>query len=242
MTAQTVEKTVARRGAYFTVAHVVFEDPRYAEIVSDPVKGWAWARMAHTADRAWPGHPSLPRWAEQPTLDALVAVGLIELLPNDEYAIPGLDTLRARASESAIKAGKLSAESAVRDDRGHFLPRSQPTPVGPSQPTPVGSEPQRPLDDYPTARPTASPTTPTETPTETETGRSQVVGRSPTARRSSQVDERASSEQEAESVDPEEATPTRRRRHRDVPTEPLSPSEALRLAMQWNAEQEAASR
>jgi hypothetical protein len=166
----TADRTTARKNAYFQTAHVVFEDDRYSAIVADPVKGWTWVRLAHAADRAWPGRASLPRWADQPTLDALVAADLIELSANDEYSIPGLDAVRSRASESASKAGKSSAEQAVRDDRGHFLPRSQPTPVGPTQPTPVGPNTQRPLELESNGGPTTETKTKTKTKTETNVG------------------------------------------------------------------------
>jgi hypothetical protein len=128
----SVDRTTARKNAYFQTAHALFEDPRYSAIVGDPVLGWTLMRMAHDADRAWPAHPALPRWAKQRALDYLVGVGLVQLLADYLYTIPGLDDQRGKAAEAATRAGQASAEGARRDDGGHFAPRSAPTNVGPT--------------------------------------------------------------------------------------------------------------
>jgi hypothetical protein len=152
-----------RRDSWFAVPAVIFEDERYADVVSDPRRGWGWIRMCHDADRIWPGHPSLPRWLDQPALDAMVGTGLVVVLPNDTYSIPHLDARRSKVFEDASENGKDSAAGAVRDEAGHFAPRTNPTPVGGGAPTPVG--------DYPTpvgfSAPTPPPTTKTKTKTET---------------------------------------------------------------------------
>lgn len=131
----SVDRTAARKNAYFQTPHSLFEDPRYSAIVGDPVLGWTLMRMAHDADRIWPAHPALPRWAEQRALDYLVGVGLVKLLPDYLFTIPRLDEHRAKVAEDASRAGQASTEGAARDKSGHFAPRSAPTTVGPTPPT-----------------------------------------------------------------------------------------------------------
>jgi hypothetical protein len=127
-----VDRTVARKNAYFQTPHALFEDPRYSAIVGDPVLGWTLMRLAHDADRAWPAHSSLPRWAKERALDYLAGVGLIKPLANYLYTIPGLDEQRGKAAQAATRAGQASAEGATRDESGQFAPRSKPTNVGPT--------------------------------------------------------------------------------------------------------------
>jgi hypothetical protein len=128
----SVDRTAARKDAYFATPHALFEDPRYSVLVGDPVLGWTLILMTHDADRAWPAHPALPRWAKQRALDYLAGVGLIKPLANYLYTIPGLDEQRAKAAVAASRAGQASAEGATRDASGQFAPRSKPTNVGPT--------------------------------------------------------------------------------------------------------------
>lgn len=128
----SVDRAIARKNAYFQTPHALFEDPRYSALVGDPVLGWTLMLMTHDADRAWPAHPALPRWAKQRALDYLAGVGLIKLLANYLYTIPGLDEQRGRAAGSASRAGQASAEGAARDESGQFASRSKPTNVGPT--------------------------------------------------------------------------------------------------------------
>lgn len=125
------DRATARKNAYFQTPHVLFEDPSYDEMVGDAVIGWTLVRLTHEADRAWPAHPALPRWAKQKQIDYLVRVGLVQLLPNDLYTILALDAQRERASAKASKAGQASAEGSVRGKGGQFGEHSAPTNVGP---------------------------------------------------------------------------------------------------------------
>jgi hypothetical protein len=125
-----ITMSIDRKDAYFPTAHALFEDARYSAMVGDPVRGWTWIRLCHDADRAWPAHPSLPRWVKSPVIDYLVGVGLLALMPNDLYTIPGLDARREKAAKTASKAGQASVEGAQRDGSGQFTPRAAPTTDG----------------------------------------------------------------------------------------------------------------
>jgi hypothetical protein len=157
-----------RKDAWFPIPDAIFEDDRYRKIVADPLRGWTWMRMCHDADRAWPAHPAVPRWVEQRVLDDLVAVGLVEILTNDTYSIPGLDVFRA----TAVKAGLASAAGAVRDASGHFAKRRTPT----DEPTALVAVGPTALDQHAVA---VGPTTDTDTDTETE--KENDVSRTPLA-------------------------------------------------------------
>ena len=125
------DRRTARKNAYFQTPHALFEDPTYDEMVGDELIGWTLVRLTHEADRAWPAHPALPRWAKQKQIDYLVRVGLVQLLPNDLYTITNLDAQRERAAAKASIAGQASAEGSVRGAGGQFAPRSASTNVGP---------------------------------------------------------------------------------------------------------------
>ena len=58
------------------------------------------------ADALWPAPAPVPRSVLEPSLDALLAAGLIELLPNDHYHVHGVDAERQARSEHGRKAAE----------------------------------------------------------------------------------------------------------------------------------------
>jgi hypothetical protein len=89
---------------YSRVYHDAQTDPRFETIWPDDAALALWLRLLIAADGTWPTPCPVPRTANEDALNALVAAGLVELLPGDLYRIHGLDAERTRRSEAGKRA------------------------------------------------------------------------------------------------------------------------------------------
>lgn len=89
---------------YARVYFSIWDDPRFSTIIENDGHLATWLRLLLRAEAAWPECVAIPRAISQPSLDALVEAGLVELHPFDTYRIHGLDAERERRSLQGKKA------------------------------------------------------------------------------------------------------------------------------------------
>lgn len=106
---------------YARIYHGIDDDPKFATVFNDDHLLATWVRLLLRADAAWPAAVPIPRRVAQDALDVLVAVGLVDLLPDDRYRIHGLDRVRREVADKAAIGGRARAEDAPRS-AGRFLP------------------------------------------------------------------------------------------------------------------------
>jgi hypothetical protein len=157
--------TTARANAFLRVPHRIVQDPRFELIYDDDAALATWLRMTLQADASWPVPAVLPQIAPS-IIEALTGAGLIELAPHGTFRVPDQDAERSKIVEAAAGAGLSSVKRAVRDDHGHFAPRTNTTPtaVGEPCPTAVGEPVQRPSNGPSNGHPTTKTETETKVP------------------------------------------------------------------------------
>jgi hypothetical protein len=89
------------RAPYSRVYWTVRSDPRLVDIYANDHHWATWNRLLLAADMAWPAPADLPATANRSSLRALVAAGVIEILPGGLFAFHGLDTERGRRRAAA---------------------------------------------------------------------------------------------------------------------------------------------
>lgn len=87
--------------AYCRVYYTIKDDPKFEGIRENDHHLATWLRLLMTADALWPASPDLPASAGRSSVKALVAVGLIDLLPGGRYRIHGLDAERGARRDAA---------------------------------------------------------------------------------------------------------------------------------------------
>jgi len=179
-----------RTAAYVQLPHRIAEDPKYAGIYGDDHRLAEYVRLLWAADRSFPAHPKLPRGADQPTVDAMAAVGLIVLGSNDTYVIPEVDALRSRLAEAAHQAGIASGESRRDPTEGE---RAVPDPG--NAPFPFSAT------EGGTEREPTKTKTKTKTKTETNVGSSVRIGQENTQSSVSARDDGSIGSDDGESAD-----------------------------------------
>lgn len=91
-------------GKYVRVYYRVTDDPKFETIYGDDHHLATWVRLLLVADGIWPVSPPIPRTARRASMTALVAAGLVDLMPQDCYRIHGLDAERDMRSHSGRNA------------------------------------------------------------------------------------------------------------------------------------------
>lgn len=104
----------------------LIDDEKFAEVYPDDHHFALWARLLMAAEMAWPASAALPFGARRASVDKLVEVGLVDLLPGNRYRIHGMDDEQGRRRPGTR-----------RDPDG--------TPTGPA-PVPKGTPRARPRD------------------------------------------------------------------------------------------------
>lgn len=107
-----------RRDAYVRVYYSIRADERFVGIYGDDHHLATWLRLLLDADAVWPAPASMPRRARAGSVAALVAAGLVELLPEHHFRIHGLDRERNRRASS----GKAGASARWSDRNANALP------------------------------------------------------------------------------------------------------------------------
>jgi len=87
--------------AYCRVYYSIKDDPKFEGIREDDHHLATWLRLLMAADAIWPASPDLPASARRASVRALVAAGLVDLLPGSRYRIHGLDAERGARRELA---------------------------------------------------------------------------------------------------------------------------------------------
>lgn len=89
---------------YSRVYWSVNDDPKFDGIRGDSARFGTWVRLLMVADAVWPSSPTLPRWVRKGHLDALIAAGIVDVLPEDRFRIRGMDAERSARSNAASNA------------------------------------------------------------------------------------------------------------------------------------------
>lgn len=87
--------------AYCRVYYTVKDDPKFETIYTDDHHLATWLRLLIAADAIWPASADLPAAARKASVSALVAAGLVDLLPSGRYRIHGLDAERGSRRDAA---------------------------------------------------------------------------------------------------------------------------------------------
>jgi hypothetical protein len=124
------------------VSRAIREDPRFASVYADDHNLAAWLRMFLEADGVWPEVAALPRRATQEAIDHLAEIGVIVLVPGDQFRMPEVDTGRSARTAAAVAAGKARQATAIRDPGSGRYATASPAPDQPAldeQPAPAGA-------------------------------------------------------------------------------------------------------
>jgi hypothetical protein len=92
---------------YVRVYWSIVDDEKFATVFDDNDHLATWLRLLMAADQAWPASANVPAALRKRSLEELVRVGLIDLVPGGRFRIRGLDSERIRRSDSARNAAAL---------------------------------------------------------------------------------------------------------------------------------------
>lgn len=96
------------------VYYSIRDDEKFDEVYPDDAKLACWLRLLLDADAAYPAPASLPRSVKARPLAALVAAGLVDLLPGDMFRLHGMEAERNRRAEAGRAGGLASGASRGR--------------------------------------------------------------------------------------------------------------------------------
>lgn len=119
----------------------LIDDAKFAEVYADDHHFALWARLLMAADMAWPASTALPFGTRKASLDKLVSVKLVDLLPGNRYRIHGLDRERGKRQQKAADA------AASRWDERPPMPPDPDGSANGMQPHPSGSPKRMPSRD-----------------------------------------------------------------------------------------------
>jgi len=97
----------AQTDPYVRVYYRIVEDDRFADVYPDDRALACWLRLLIIADGAFPAPGALPRGVNETALQRLVTAGLIDRVGRDHFRVHGLESERARRSESGRKAAAV---------------------------------------------------------------------------------------------------------------------------------------
>jgi hypothetical protein len=99
---------------YVRVYYRILDDPKFEHVYPNDARLATWVRLLMVADNAWPHPAQVPRNVDPDALAFLVAVGLIDSLPNDLYRVHGMDAERMKRREQGLAGGIARAAAATR--------------------------------------------------------------------------------------------------------------------------------
>jgi hypothetical protein len=116
---------MGERAPYSRVYWTVRSDERLDGIYADDRHLATWLRLLIAADMAWPAPADLPSGAKPASIRALVAAGVIELLPGSLFSFHGLDAERGRRRDAAASSagnrwGSGRRAEGMRTDTGRI--------------------------------------------------------------------------------------------------------------------------
>lgn len=117
---------------FVIVPRDVLTDPAYAGIRADRALLGAWLMLYLEADMQWPVAPSLPRWLDDPSLDALASAGLVLRDGEERYRLAIVDASRAAAkakAEGAAAARWNAPSNAPGNAQSNAWTDAQPMPT-----------------------------------------------------------------------------------------------------------------
>lgn len=109
-------------GEFSIIHHGIFDDPKFEEIIPDPVAGWTWVLLLIEAEKAYPSPAAVPFGTDQGALEKLVKAGIVDLLPHHHYVIHGMAAerdrrkARFRAAANAMHQRRKSNADATQSD------------------------------------------------------------------------------------------------------------------------------
>lgn len=104
----------AQADPYVRVYYRIIDDPRFEHVYDDDRALATWLRLLLTADAMHPAPAPIPVGVRKPSLDKLVAAGLVDTLPGGRYRFHGLAAERARQSARG-RAGAVARWESERN-------------------------------------------------------------------------------------------------------------------------------
>jgi hypothetical protein len=103
-------------GPFSFVYASIITDPKFGTIYCDDHHLATWLRLLLQADGTYPAPAPIPRSASEASLSALVAAGIIDMVPPDHYQVHGLKAERDRRSSRARDAAWARWSGLSSDD------------------------------------------------------------------------------------------------------------------------------